>query len=67
MLKPNCRNLSLVDNMNPKDELTEVNPDFMRENKTKYSRTDYPEVIDSFNSLVSGINLLLWILWNATE
>jgi len=57
MLKLGCRNCSLMDNVTARNYLTEMDPDFTREDEMKDRRTKYPEVVD----------LLFRILGHATK
>jgi len=67
MFKLRCMNCLLVDDATTGNYLTEMDPEFMGEDKTKDSRTEYPEVVDPFNCLVSSIDLLFRISWSATK
>ena len=60
-------NFLLVDDATARHYLTKMNPEYMREDKTKDGRTKYPEVVNPFNCLVPGIDHLLRVLWSVTK
>ena len=61
------RNFLLVDDATARHYLTEMNPEYTQEDKTKDGRTKYPEVVNPFDCLVPSIDLLLRVLWSATK
>ena len=56
-----------MDNATASDDLTVMDSEFMGEDKTKDGRTKNPEVVDPFNCLIPGINLLFGVAWSVTK
>ena len=56
-----------MDNATARNNLTEMDPDFAREDETKDSRTKYPEVVDPFDCFIPSIDIFFRVSWHATE
>lgn len=67
MFKLDSSSFLLVDDVTARHYLTEMDPEYVQEDKTKDSRTKYTEIVNPFDCLVPGIDLLLRVLWSATK